>query len=48
MTDAEYQAKYGWFDNDAHNGYSVDRLLDEVCMANRILRETEKNIWRDE
>ena len=20
MTDAEYQAKYGWFDEDAHNG----------------------------
>lgn len=20
MTDAEYQAKYGWFDDDAHNG----------------------------
>ena len=22
--------------------------LDEICMAKRILRETEKNIWRDE
>jgi len=22
--------------------------LDEVCMAKRILRETEKNIWRDD
>lgn len=31
MTDDEYKAKYGWFDNDAHNGINAilphDRTL---------------------